>query len=284
MQPLLKYRGGKRKEIPEFEKYFPSSFDTYYEPFVGGGAVWFHLNHRKNVVSDVNEELIRFYKGLKNDYDGVVSDIIEIAEIYEKNMMEFRARKEKYPNRHISDHNEKFYYTLRSMYNGIIPPTYSFAALYLSMNKLAYSGMIRKNTRGHFNVPYGRYKHFQMRNFTEEARKLIRRTRFLNEDFGKIFEMASEKDFIFCDPPYESVFHDYGNQEKDFGEEEHRRLFSCFQNSSCPCMVVVSKTPLTSELYGKHIVHEYDKNYAVNIRNRFKSDAIHIVCTNYKIS
>jgi len=96
--------------------------------------------------------------------------------------------------------------------------------------------------------------------------------------------MAEVDDFIFLDPPYDCVFSDYGNEsyKEGFGEEEHRRLASDFKNLSCKALLVIGKTSLTEELYGKYIVEEYNKSYAVNIRNRFKADAKHIIVTNYQ--
>ena len=102
-------------------------------------------------------------------------------------------------------------------------------------------------------------------------------------DYSKIFDMLSNDDFVFLDPPYDCVFSDYGNEDyKDgFGEDEHRRLASDFRNLPCKALLVIGKTSLTEELYGDLIVEEYDKSYSVNIRNRFKADAKHIIVTNY---
>ena len=95
--------------------------------------------------------------------------------------------------------------------------------------------------------------------------------------------MAREGDFMFLDPPYDCIFSDYGNEnyKEGFGEEEHRRLANDFRNLSCKTLLVIGKTPLTEELYRNYIVEEYEKSYAVNIRNRFKSEAKHIIVTNY---
>ncbi len=111
----------------------------------------------------------------------------------------------------------------------------------------------------------------------------MQRTEIYNYDYSKIFDMAEKDDFIFLDPPYDCIFSDYGNDNyKDgFGEKEHRRLANDFRNLSVKALLVIGKTPLTEELYGKYIVEAYDKSYAVNIRNRFKSDAKHIIVTNY---
>ena len=68
MNPMIKYRGGKSKEIPSFSAYIPEEYDTYYEPFVGGGAVYFHLQPPKAVIGDVNENVINFYREIQTNY------------------------------------------------------------------------------------------------------------------------------------------------------------------------------------------------------------------------
>lgn len=95
--------------------------------------------------------------------------------------------------------------------------------------------------------------------------------------------MATANDFMFLDPPYDCIFNDYGNIDmmNGFDEEQHRRLAADFRNLPCKAMMVIGKTPLTEELYGRYIIDEYYKNYAVNIRNRFKAEAKHIVVLNY---
>lgn len=102
-------------------------------------------------------------------------------------------------------------------------------------------------------------------------------------DYENIFQMAGDRDFMFLDPPYDCIFNDYGNidMQNGFDEEEHRRLANNFRNLQCRAMMVIGRTPLTEELYGGLIRHQYPKRYAVNIRNRFNAEAMHIVVTNY---
>lgn len=172
---------------------------------------------------------------------------------------------------------------MRDMFNHKTEPAYLESVIYFFINKTAYSGMIRYNANGEYNVPFGRYKNLNTQLITDEHYKLLKRTEIFNEDYSVIFNMTNEKDFVFLDPPYDCVFSDYGNETyKDgFGEEEHRRLANDFVNLSCKALLVIGKTPLTEELYGKYIIEEYDKSYAVNIRNRFKAGAKHIIVTNY---
>lgn len=170
------------------------------------------------------------------------------------------------------------------MFNDTTPKTYSDALLYYYINKTAYSGMIRYNAKGEFNVPFGRYQHLNTSGVTLSHNRLLQRAQLFNLDYSEIFNMCREDDFIFLDPPYDCTFSDYGNEEyKDgFNEENHRRLANDFANLPCKAMMVIGRTPLTEELYDHFIVDEYDKNYAVNIRNRFKAAAKHIVVANYR--
>lgn len=187
------------------------------------------------------------------------------------------------PNDRVDDANEELYYKIRDMYNGLSDREFSFGTIYYFINKTAYSGMIRYNSNGHFNVPYGRYKNFNTSLLTEAHHKLLENAEIFNHSYEDIFAMAEENDFIFLDPPYDCVFSDYGNESmKDgFGEERHRKLAEDFRKLKCKALMVIGKTQLTEELYGDLVVAEYEKSYAVNIRNRFKSESQHILVANY---
>ncbi|MBP3816877.1 MAG: Dam family site-specific DNA-(adenine-N6)-methyltransferase [Butyrivibrio sp.] len=281
MDAIIKYRGGKRREIPRFIKFFPADYDTYIEPFLGGGAVYFQQEPNNAIINDINEPLINFYSQLATKYDQVMEELQVIHESYEHNEELYNAEKKLNPKLRIENDNERLYYRLRDMYNGIIPSEYLPATLYYFINKTAYSGMLRFNAQGQYNVPYGRYKHFKVNNITEHHRDLLQRTRILNDDFENIFNLAQPNDFIFLDPPYDCTFHEYGNLTDDFNEVEHRRLAQAFYNLNCRALMVISRTPLTMELYGQNVVTEYPIRYSVNIRNRFTGNASHIVITNY---
>ncbi len=169
------------------------------------------------------------------------------------------------------------------MFNDISEKKYSDALLYFFINKTAYSGMIRYNSKGEFNVPYGRYTNINTTLVTKGHNRLLSNTDIFNLDYSKIFEMAEEDDFMFLDPPYDCIFSDYGNTEhKDgFNEKNHTELANAYKNLKCKALMVIGRTPLTEKLYGEMIIDEYGKSYAVNIRIRFKSTATHILISNY---
>ncbi len=264
--------------------HIPRFKGRYVEPFFGGGALYFHLEPRQAIINDINEKLIKFYKGVRDDFASLRKELDEIDEIYTRNRREFDALKETYPNERVEDKNEELYYKLRAMFNGIAPKEYSDALLYYYINKTAYSGMIRYNAHGEFNVPFGRYAHLNTQSVSSAHNRLLQRAEIYNADYSEIFNMCHEDDFVFLDPPYDCVFSDYGNEEyKDgFDEDSHRKLAEDFKNLPCKALMVIGRTPLTEELYGNDIVDEYQKSYAVNIRNRFKAAATHIVVANYR--
>lgn len=283
MKPLVKYRGGKSKEIPHLEKHIPNFDGRYIEPFFGGGAMFFYLEPKRAIINDINSKLMAFYKGVKSDFDTLQKELAEIEKIYRINRRKFEELKAQTPTERVNDNNEALYYQIRDMFNDLTDKKYSDALLYFFINKTAYSGMIRYNSKGEFNVPYGRYANLNTSLVTKAHSRLLANTEIYNCDYKNIFEMTEEDDFMFLDPPYDCIFSDYGNAEhKDgFNEKNHTELANAYKQLKCKALMVIGRTPLTEKLYGDMIVDEYGKSYAVNIRNRFKSEASHILISNY---
>lgn len=284
MKPLIKYRGGKSKEIPHIVTQIPRFSGRYIEPFFGGGALYFHLEPRKAIINDINSKLIDFYRGVQQNYPTLRQELDEVEKIYHSNRMAFDALKAQMPNERVEDKNEALYYSMRDMFNGLSDKKYSDALLYFFINKTAYSGMIRYNAKGEFNVPFGRYQNINTSLVTKAHSNLLSTAEIYNLDYSEIFKMANNDDFIFLDPPYDCVFSDYGNEEyKDgFNDACHIKLAQDIRNLNCRVLLVIGRTPLTERLYGDMIIDEYAKKYAVNIRNRFKSSASHILVANYQ--
>ena len=283
MKPMIKYRGGKSKEIPFIEKHIPEFRGRYIEPFLGGGALYFYLEPQNAIINDINSKLMAFYRGVRDDYSTVRKDLDDLEKIYAKNRSTFDKLKAQTPELRVNDGNEELYYQIRDMFNGLKTQRYSDAAIYYFINKTAYSGMIRYNARGEFNVPFGRYKNLNTSFVTEAHSKLLKNTELFNEDYSMIFRQAEKDDFMFLDPPYDCVFSDYGNEEykEGFNDDSHIALAEAFRKLKCKALLVIGRTPLTERLYGDLIVEEYKKSYAVNIRNRFKVAATHILVTNF---
>jgi len=285
MKPIIKYRGGKSKEIKDFISFIPDKddYDRYIEPFAGGAALYFYLEPLSALINDINPKLIDFYLAIQNKYKLLKEELTELEATYRSNQAEYEELKAMASSsQYVENKNEALYYSLRDMYNEKTKKSYLDATLYYFINKTSYSGMLRFNSNGEFNVPFGRYKSFNTQIITDEHRKLLKRTEITNNDYLEVFNNCSTKDFVFLDPPYDCIFTDYGNIEQDdFSEENHIKLAQDFRNLSSKTLMVLGETPLTEQLYRPYIKGKYSKKYAVNIRNRFKSESIHLIITNF---
>lgn len=119
MKPLIKYRGGKSKEIPNIKKQIPQFNGRYIEPFFGGGALYFYLEPQNAIINDINSKLIMFYDGVKTDFSNLRKELDAIEKIYEENRHDFDELKKLHPKKHVEDKNEYLYYQIRNMYNGL---------------------------------------------------------------------------------------------------------------------------------------------------------------------
>lgn len=282
LKPMIKYRGGKSRELNHLLEWVPDTFDRYIEPFFGGGALYFAIAPDNAVINDLNVRLMSFYSDVANNYCRMRTELDEIESMYESNRRDYEALKQQFPDERVPDANEAMYYSIRAQFNGLESTSLLAGTLYYYINKTAYSGMIRYNNNGEFNVPYGRYKHFNTRIITEKHSVLLRSATRMNTDFENVLAECGPDDFVFLDPPYDSPFSNYGNEatKNGFSEDDHRRLADLFFTLPCKALLVIGSTPLTESLYSTHVVSRYSKSYAVNIRNRFKANSEHILVTN----
>jgi len=205
-----------------------------------------------------------------------------LGKLYSSNQKEYKMRKALSPDEWVVNANEKLYYDMRKLFN-YPNGEYLWGTIYYFINKTAYSGMMRYNSAGEFNISYGHYANFNPDIVTEEHSNLLQRAEIFNTDYADIFAKAKADDFIFLDPPYDCVFTKYGNQDAPdgFNEAEQRRLAENFKKLPCKALMIIGKTPLIEELYKGYIVDEYDKDYSVNIRNRVKAKTVHLIIKNY---
>jgi len=236
LKPLVKWSGGKSEEIKLFKEYIPKDYNIYLEPFIGGGALFFHLNPLKAVINDVHTELTDFYKSIHNGYS---NDIYEFMN--------------KHPN------NETTYYKVRDDMN--IKTELDNAKRFYYLRKTCFRGMLRYNKNGKFNIPYGKYKTINFNDINnDEYYNLLKRTTIFNKDFEFIFNNYNdENNFMFLDPPYDSEFTDYGYCQ--FGKNEHNKLALLFKNTKIKCLMIIGKTDFIEDLYKDYIVGSYDKTY-----------------------
>lgn len=210
MKPILKWAGGKNGLIKEIKKYFPRNIAmrNYHEPFVGGGAVFFHLEPKKGTINDANEKLMTFYRIVKTE---------------PKNLMNEAEKLQPF----VKDSDT--YYSLRKEFNSPDIDDLRTSVLFLYFNRAAYNGLYRENSEGIFNVPIGKHKNPQIVNREKiiNAHKLLQNIKICNDDFTYVSSQVEPGDFCYLDPPYfqsgkNNKFTDY--TKNGFTFEDHERV------------------------------------------------------------
>jgi DNA adenine methylase len=234
--PVLKWAGGKSQLLPHILERLPEQIETYYEPFVGGGAVFFALagkqRFQRAVLGDRNPNLVAVYQALKQDPDGV----IERLRSYQKS------------------HSEAAYYEVRKKKPRALVEK---AARVIYLNKTGFNGLYRVNRSGEFNVPFGRYENPRILNEPRlrAVAEVLAKVEIKLADFEEICKMAKKGDAVYLDPPYLPVsttsnFAEY--HAEPFGLEEHERLAKVFDKlrKRGVCAVLSnSDTPDTRRLF-----------------------------------
>ncbi len=235
--PFLKWAGGKRQLLPQMVKYFPKKYENYIEPFVGGGAVFFHLLPDKAILSDDNPDLINCYNVIRND---VKSLIISLS-------------KHKY--------EEKHYYQMRAIdrddenYNKLSDIEKAARTIYL--NKTGYNGLYRVNSKGFFNVPFGLHKNptiCDKRNLIA-VNIALRNVKIIQNSFEICLDFAKKNDFIYFDPPYHPVSRtsNFTSYNKiNFGKDSQKKLYKIFRilvDRGCKVLLSNSYSDFILDLY-----------------------------------
>lgn len=265
-KPPVKWAGGKGQLIPQFEPLFPKTgWDFYIEPFVGGGAVFFHLLPRKAVLIDSNEELINFYIVVRDELEALLDDL----------------RKHK--------NNAEYYYYIRSLDPGFLTPV-ERASRFLYLNKTGYNGLWRVNSQGKHNVPFGRYKNPKI--VDEPNLRLVRdalkRAELLCGDFSLVLDYARPGTFIYLDPPYHPLSDtaNFTSYTADaFGPDDQRRLAGVFREldkKGCLVMLSNSDTPFIRELYAEYDIQVVYARRAINCRGDRRGPITELVIRNYR--
>lgn len=287
LEPLYKWTGGKRKEIKVFSTYYPdfvknSNDYKFVEPFFGGGAVYWSLNAKKNVINDIDVELVNFIKHAKSNPVEIrnaireLSDEIKVISNLEKSksitISEAKTQRGiHYYNWRNKDRNDG----LKSM------TSLDRAIRFYIVNQLAFNGMRRFNSKGEFNIPYGNYKSINI-NLTDKHVELLNRTEINNGSYRDIMlSNDDENTFIYLDPPYTREFKEYSH-ENVFGPDQQIELANTFKSmKNAKVMIIINKDEFTSELYDGYIKHIYDLKYSTNIKNRYDNSVQHLLITNY---
>lgn len=252
--PFLKWVGGKRQLLPELLKRVPTKINTYYEPFLGGGALFFALaaegRFREAVLSDMNESLVITYIEIRDNVENVIDRLIRMEE------------------RHCKD----YYYEVR---NTIPQDNAYIAARFIYLNKTCFNGLYRVNKSGQFNVPMGRYKNPKI--YDSEglrvASQALTNVSVLLQDFSRsdrVYRNIEPRDFVYLDPPYVPVsktsnFTAFAAAGFDWSD--HQRLAShigIFAEKHVPFLLSNADTASTRELYGKFKVDRIEARRNVN--------------------
>lgn len=176
--PFLKWAGGKRWLVSTYPDLLKIPFKRYIEPFLGSGAVFFHLAPDRAILADRNHELIETYQAIKDDWKGVKREL----------------------QKHHRNHSKKYYYAMR----GSNPRTpHTKAARFIYLNRTCWNGLYRVNLKGKFNVPLGTKTSVVLESDDFEVISLLLRNADLRDsDFENIIDLAGPGDFVFVDPPY----------------------------------------------------------------------------------
>lgn len=257
--PFVKWAGGKRQLLDKISERLPQTYNNYFEPFIGGGAVLFELQSERAVINDINASLINAYRIIANNPNEFIDKIHEL-------------------DLNIGDNGKEYYYSLREHYNDkLMKEEYDveLAALFVFLNKHCFNGLYRVNGKGLFNVPYNNSKkesidEVSILNVSEYLKKVT----ILHGDFEAACREAQKGDFVFFDSPYAPLnptsFEAY--TKEGFDVESHERLaklFDTLTQKGCYCMLTNHNTEFINKLYS-------NKGYrmdVVSVKRMINSDA-----------
>lgn len=244
MQPFLKWPGGKRWLITNYSKIFPQGYNMYFEPFLGGGAAFFHLMPQHAIISDINHDLINTYRVMANN----PRQLRALLEIHQKN------------------HSVEYYYSVR---NTVADDKISQAARFIYLNRTCFNGMYRVNHNGDFNVPIGTREYFidDVEMFDEYS-KILRNVHIRSQDFVKTIRDAGDGDLVFADPPY-TIAHNQNSfikyNEKLFSWRDQTRLLSALVKAKGRGAIVIA----TNAMYPQLEEMYRENGFYTNLLSRF---------------
>ena len=273
VSPFLKWVGGKRQSISSILKYLPQNVGSYnyIEPFVGGGALLFHLQPQTAKINDLNSELINVYNIIKNNIDELLDDL------------------KKHKN------NADYFYKIRSLDRS---PKYhqlsevQRASRIIFLNKTCFNGLYRVNNAGEFNTPYGRYKNPNIVN--EPTLKAV--NKYLNAnnievfslDYENVLTAATKNSFVYLDPPYHPVsessnFTGYiqgGWSSRD--QERLKSVCSSLDKKGIKFLLSNSSTAFIKNLYKNYSIVTIRANRTINSDGEKRGEVDEVLIRNYE--
>ncbi len=276
MKPFLKWAGGKTQLLSELLKHVPS-FDTYYEPFIGGGALFFELQPKRAVIADVNAELVNCYKVIRDNPDRLMQ-LLDTFPV-----------------------NQQFFYKMRAedREKAFVMASYEWrAARIIYLNKTCYNGLYRVNSKGELNSPWG-YKEpdlkvYERSNIESVSQYLQNnRVRILNSSFNEVWRniaktrISDGKVFIYCDPPYDVLSETSkftGYSVGGFNKQAQISLMSAVENlTELNCKVLLSNadTPFIRNLWKDYEVVTVEASRAINSKGAKRGKINEVLIKNY---
>lgn len=264
-RPFLKWAGGKQRLADRLIEFFPKSFETYYEPFLGGGSVLFSLLPQSAVVADENEWLIDTYRAIRKNWSGV-AEILDVME-----------------------NSKEEYLRLRAVLPDSLGET-ERAALLIYLNKTCFRGLFRVNKQGQFNVPYGAYdrRYYSAENLAAVSRSL-EHVEFREGDFEIGLYGIGTSDFAYLDPPYFKLggYADFNRYTPgQFREADHVRLAALCRELDVRGVrwaLSNSDTALVRTLFDEFVIHEIPARREINLNSGNRS-TVELLVTNYDVS
>ncbi len=265
-RPFIKWAGGKWQLLPAMAAFMPpeGNFERYFEPFLGGAAVFFSLQHPRSVLSDRNEELAELYQVVKNNVEALIETL--------------KGRQ----------NEREYFYQVRGQNRADLSPVQR-AGRFIYLNRTCYNGLYRVNSTGQFNVPFGKYKNPTIcdADGLRAASHALRETEIIHADFEEVTARAGKRDFVYFDPPYQplsktSSFTAYTSEK--FDEKEQERLantFASLDRRGSFVMLSNSDTPLIRELYRAFQIHEIQASRAINSKPEGRGKITELLITNY---
>ena len=266
-EPFVKWAGGKKRLLGAYDSLFPSHFETYHEPFLGGGAVFLFLAHvgriERALLSDINAELMHLYRVVRDDVERLIVEL------------------DKYP------YEKDFYYELRSRDPLRLDPVCR-AARMLYLNRTCFNGLYRVNQHGQFNVPIGRYDSPVICNAPNlrNVSRLLQGVELQRWSYETVLDVARPGDFVYLDPPYESLsaVDNRSRAEERFDDTMQGKLFEIFRvldRRGCLVMLSNASTPLTRQLYHAFDLREVQVPRGGSRKRSRRSRRTELVIRNY---
>ena len=266
-RPFVKWAGGKGQLLPHLQPFLPARFSRYVEPFLGGGAVFFHLKPERALLGDSNPELMEAFHVVQEDVQALIAALDRHAP-------------------HVLDRD--YYYELRSAAPN---DPVARAARFIYLNKTCYNGLYRVNRQGAFNVPFGRYKRppglYDAENLLAASR-LLQDADLHQQDFAETMASAGEGDLVYLDPPYDPLSatpNFTGYTRASFGREAQERLADAFRAAAARGARVLlnnSDTPLVRELYRDFAIAEVPGLLrAINSDPKKRKGVTELIVTSY---